>query len=451
MAVSTRNSVPAFVERLDVYSNPTQEKSVSLANGFVRLMYYESILQDSIRVTYSFTDTGGAINDKTSIDGLPIVGQEKVYLKIKDNNDVTLEFGDKKNNHLYVNKVTPLTDDSNKSLANLDLVSKEYIMNEKFRLNTRFNGKISEHVNKILTEKDYFATKKKVDIEDTSNNYNFLGQNKKGYYTINWLCKYAVPGTINAAGNTAGFMLYETSEGFHFKSVDSLFSQKKKKSIIFNQSSEGTGESIPEGYDIKALSYEHDNAVNVQNKLKMGAYSTRIVMFNPFDCRYEVVTPNAKQVEEKDGIKTAGKKLPVLNKEFDRDQKNKEFSRTTYMLLDTGTLPDGSGTGKGQEQIKKSKEENLEAKKIVNQGIMRMNQLFSEKTSVVIPGDFSLHAGDAIFVDAPQLTADKTDDVNKESGGLYIIADLCHYISPQETYTKINLIRDSFGRKGKPT
>ena len=179
MAVSTRNSVPAFVERLDVYSNPTQEKSVSLANGFVRLMYYESILQDSIRVTYSFTDTGGAINDKTSIDGLPIVGQEKVYLKIKDNNDVTLEFGDKKNNHLYVNKVTPLTDDSNKSLANLDLVSKEYIMNEKFRLNTRFNGKISEHVNKILTEKDYFATKKKVDIEDTSNNYNFLGQNKK--------------------------------------------------------------------------------------------------------------------------------------------------------------------------------------------------------------------------------------------------------------------------------
>ena len=265
------------------------------------------------------------------------------------------------------------------------------------------------------------------------------------------MCKYAVPGTINAAGNTAGFMLYETSEGFHFKSVDSLFSQKKKKSIIFNQSSEGTGESIPEGYDIKALSYEHDNAVNVQNKLKMGAYSTRIVMFNPFDCRYEVVTPNAKQVEEKDGIKTAGKKLPVLNKEFDRDQKNKEFSRTTYMLLDTGTLPDGSGTGKGQEQIKKSKEENLEAKKIVNQGIMRMNQLFSEKTSVVIPGDFSLHAGDAIFVDAPQLTADKTDDVNKESGGLYIIADLCHYISPQETYTKINLIRDSFGRKGKPT
>ena len=451
MAVSTRNSVPAFVERLDVYSNPTQQESVSLANGFVRLMYYESILQDSVRVTYSFTDTGGAIKDKTSIEGLPIIGQEKVYLKIKDNNDVVLDFGDTKNNHLYVNKITPLSDDSQKSLSQLDLVSKEYILNEKLRLNTRFDGKISEHINKILTEKEYFATEKKIDIEETSNNYNFLGQNKKGYYTMNWLSKYAVPGTQNASGNTAGFLFFETSEGMKFKSVDSLFSQKKKKSIIFNQSSEGTGDSIPKGYDVKALSYEHDNKVNIQDKLKMGTYSTRTVMFNPFDCRYEVVTPNAKEIEEKDGIKTAGKKLPVLNKEFDRDQKNKEFSRTTYMLLDTGTLPDGSGTGKGQEQIKKSKEENLQAKMIVNQGIMRMNQLFSEKTSVVIPGDFSLHAGDAIFVDAPELTSEKVDEVNKQTGGLYIIADLCHYISPQETYTKINLIRDSFGRKGKPT
>ena len=64
-------------------------------------------------------------------------------MKIKDNNDVVLDFGDTKNNHLYVNKITPLSDDSQKSLSQLDLVSKEYILNEKLRLNTRFDGKIS--------------------------------------------------------------------------------------------------------------------------------------------------------------------------------------------------------------------------------------------------------------------------------------------------------------------
>jgi hypothetical protein len=57
-----------------------------------------------------------------------------------------------------------------------------------------------------------------------------------------------------------------------------------------------------------------------------------------------------------------------------------------------------------------------------------------------------------VFLDVPELQTDtKNDSVNKESGGLYIIADLCHYISPKETFTKLNLVRDSFGRKGNHT
>jgi len=40
---------------------------------------------------------------------------------------------------------------------------------------------------------------------------------------------------------------------------------------------------------------------------------------------------------------------------------------------------------------------------------------------------------------------------NIQSGGLYIIADLCHYVTPRETYTKLTLARDSVGRKGNHT
>jgi hypothetical protein len=44
-------------------------------------MYYESILQDSVRATVTFVDTGNAIDGKTVIEGLPLVGEEKVSLK----------------------------------------------------------------------------------------------------------------------------------------------------------------------------------------------------------------------------------------------------------------------------------------------------------------------------------------------------------------------------------
>jgi hypothetical protein len=88
-----------------------------------------------VRATVTFVDTGNSIDDKTVIEGLPMVGQEKVSLKFTDNNKKTLDLV------LYVNKVTPLVNETNKSMVQIDLASKEFIMNEKVRLNTRFDGK----------------------------------------------------------------------------------------------------------------------------------------------------------------------------------------------------------------------------------------------------------------------------------------------------------------------
>ena len=121
--------------------------------------------------------------------------------------------------------------------------------------------------------------------------------------------------------------------------------------------------------------------------------------------------------------------------------------RDRYKVKDTGSLNSGSGTGKSQEQLKKSGDENLEIEKVVNQSIMRYNQLFAAMTTITIPGDFTLHAGDAIWVDAVSKQEEVcADDVDKKSGGLYVIADLCHYLSQKQTFTKLNLIRDSTGR-----
>ncbi len=68
---------------------------------------------------------------------------------------------------MYVNKVTPIGDDARKMAVRLDLVSKEFLMNDKIRLRTRFDGRISDHIDKILTEQlpDGLATEKNVDIE----------------------------------------------------------------------------------------------------------------------------------------------------------------------------------------------------------------------------------------------------------------------------------------------
>ena len=451
--ITTREATPSFIEGVAVASNSDQSKTVDLSTGVIRLQYWESILQDGIRATVMYGDSGNTIDEKTAIDGLPIVGQEKVELKFTDNNEETLDL------ILYVNNVKPFYDDSNKSAVLLDLVSKEFIMNQKVRVTKRYDGKVSDHVKTILKDVLKVDEEKITDenIEETQNNYNFLGLNKKPYYILNYLSKASVPSTQNSDGNTAGYFFYETSKGYNFKSIDTLLSQEKKKSIIYNETPDNGGEDIPEGYDMKALQFEKENAVNVQNKLRMGAYSTRTVVFNPFNCKYEVLNKEAKEVEEKEGIQTAGERLPVFNPEFNTTASGEkiDFSRTMYMLLDTGSLPSGDAekpVAAADQQLEKCESQNYQPAKILAQSVMRYNQLFAALNTITIAGDFSLHAGDAIFVDAPDLQTDTTnDEVNKESGGLYIIADLCHYITPKETYTKLNLVRDTFGRKGKPT
>ncbi len=451
------------IEVINITSNKDESKNVSIVNGTMNLLYYESILQDAVRAVVSYSDSGNSVgtgddpNNFTSItEGLPLVGQERVNIKIQDNNQNPLEMV------LYVNKVNPLVEDTRKQVVQLELASREFIANEKCRVNVRFDGNIHEHVRKLLEDKKFLGPSeesegkegfkaKELDIEETENTYNFVGNNKKPYYLINWLSRGAVPKLPEGGGGTgisAGFLFWETNKGLHFKSIDSLFAQEPKISVLYNQTPD-ENDTPPEGYDVKALEYSVSNAVDIQKKLKLGAYSTRLIVFNPFNTYYEVVNPKA--VDNEDKLSLAGKELPVLNKEFDKPEKGADFSRTTYMLLDPGSLPAGKGIGKGQEQIKKKEEENFKPKEWLNQGIMRMNQVFSQKTTITIPANFTLHAGDAIFVDAPQVSGDpNSNKENTQTGGLYIIADLCHYMSAKDTLTKLNLVRDSFGRKPKP-
>ena len=444
-AVTPRSSTPSLPKTILITSNEDESKQVDLVGGLISIAYFENLMSDTIRATITFNDTGTGSSDKIKesiLEGLPIVGQEKVVLKFEDNNKVTI--GDKPELVMYVNKVTPISDDTRKTQIQLDLVSAEFIRNEKARITKRYDGKISDHVKQLLTEGNCIGLKTKKDISDideTLNNYNYIGNNKKPFYIINWLSRKAVSAQNQKKGKSAGYFFFETADGFHFKSIDSLFAQEQKKSIIFNETP-----GIPEGYDLKALEYSKDNNVNVQNKLKMGAYTTRTVLFDPFTTYYEVVTPNAATNE--DDLKLGGKKLPKLNDEFNCPGANKEFTRTTYYLLDKGTLATGDTT----QQLEKKDEQNFEYKDILNQSIMRYNQFFSSTANVTIPGDFSLHAGEMVYLDVPQLEEKKAENVSKQNSGLYIIAGLTHYIHVTEgTFTKLSLARDSFGKTGKPS
>ena len=455
---TVRKSAPSLLQRVDIISNEDKGSSVSLLQGAVRVLYWESILADTVAASVIFTDAGNTMTRTKSgqghgkrrkkvsaVEGLPIIGNEQVSLQFTDNNDNTIDF----DNSLYINKITALPTDSQTTTKSYEigLVSKEFIDNEKVRVRVCRRGEVSDHAKFIL--EDVLKTEKEIDLDDTSSPLDYIGNNKKPFYALNTLSTKAVSSENQELGDSAGYFFWETSKGYNFKSIDTLLSGEQKKSIIYNETPDSAG--TPKGYDLKALTLDVDNRINVQKKLQMGAYNTRRIVFDPFNNYLDTKTLDAFDPKKQEKLKLGGEKLPVLNDTFTKQGADSDFSRTTFVLSTTGQL----NMGKTDEQLDESQNENLKVKDIVNQSIMRYNQLFASQITITISGEFSLHAGDTVFLDIPQISESENkacgDDVNEEDGGLYIIADLCHYITAKETYTKLNLIRDSFGRSGSFT
>jgi hypothetical protein len=94
------------IKLLEVYSN--YGKQVDISSGCVQLEYYESILDNTVRVTAIIIDTGHRANSSNSSasvekDDINLTVGEKVHLKITDGNQFTLDLTGNKQLRINVN------------------------------------------------------------------------------------------------------------------------------------------------------------------------------------------------------------------------------------------------------------------------------------------------------------------------------------------------------------
>ena len=94
----------------------------------------------------------------------------------------------------------------------LELTSEQFIRNEErsSAIVKRYDGKVSEHMRKILIE-NLKVDEDKIDIEETSNNYNFVGNTRKPFYIMNWLCKKCIPSVDGKRGDSAGYIFFQNA------------------------------------------------------------------------------------------------------------------------------------------------------------------------------------------------------------------------------------------------
>ena len=432
-----------------IIESADQSRTVDISSGVIAFTYFENIFSPYLTARVIVTNTGGSIKGKDGrlqsiYNGLPLRGGERVVIKVasNSNNNIGLDFSKKPSDYFYVASVTNVLIDEGSETFTLNLVSREAITNETVRVGKKFptSQKISDSVKDIL--KNYLKVDKIDGVEETQNPYGFIGNMKKPFTILTWLASKSVSGESKSSeDSSAGYVFYETKKGFSFKSIDSLMEQKPyKKTFKFTP---GVISSNDSKKDFKILRYNIDRNQDLIGKLERGAYSSYRYYINPVSFKPVIsVFKSDDYVGKTSNLGDKEVSLPKIDKNSDRTLGDLP-TRIFVGMLDVGTV-EKDASNKGWNN---SVERNADPAKIHAQSMMRYNQIFTQVVEIQIPLNTNLNAGSVVRCEFPQLATTKRKETDPETSGLYMIKELAHYFDGKGSYSKLKLVRDTYGRK----
>ena len=377
--------------------------------------YYESIESPSISMTVTFIDIDQVIGREG------ITGGEYIDVTVKDGDVDEFKITSEKQK-LMLNSVRNMVTETNKQVATLEFVSVESIINETSRLNKKYTGNVSETVTKLLTDeggsdKKGIQSSKKLDKDNSVNSYSFVGNLKRPFDTIQWLC----PKT-QSSSKDFGFLFYETLDGYVFKSIKSLLEQEP---ITYTQ----TDRPGDQGF-FKILQNNLNQTNDVAMNMRMGMYANRTLYIDIENQTFEEVDFKISELDLKrppkllDGIEDFPTRLMLRVNDF----------------------------GVAQKGAKKDEVQPISELAVYqNKSYIRNNLLFSQSINISIPLNTTLRAGNVINIRLPVKKDDegsKTDSYGNERtndpSGKYLVSELRHLIGGGSAETQLKLIRDVF-------
>ena len=388
------------------------KQEFNIAGGNPSITYFESIKSPAISLSLNFID----VDQLISREG--ITGGEYLSLRIKVQG-YDKEFEIKPDKHLLMlNSVKNVATSSSKQFATLEFLSVEAIINETSRVNQRFTGNVTDTVKKLLKDKKGIKTKKNLDSDQATNSYSFVGNLKRPFDTIQWLCS-----KTQSSKDGTGFLFFETLDGYVFKSIESLLDGE---TVEYKKS-----ETPDESSGLTILENNLNQTSDIGMSCRMGMYANKTIYINIDNATLKTVDYRIESLKLK--------KPPKLPNGLEKNP-----TRLMLRVLDKCALQKGSK----KKEIQKENELAIYQSK----SYARANLIFSQSMSVSIPFNPELRAGQMLDLRFP-LRKSEGDDQDKTTygtesdddvSGKYLISELKHNIADNRANTEVTLIRDAF-------
>ena len=441
-----------------------------------KVTYVESIYMPFVSATMVIVDSVGVLQ------GLPIQGMEKVRFSVKTNiREEEFEY------NFRIWKVANRYAQQNKQVYTLALVSEEAIVNETIRVNQRLQGNPESIVLKLLQEELYISTTKPINSEGSLFEVSYLPTRERPFDIIAKLIHKCVspkakwntdntsePDKVEITSSpdkkakeirgSGGFLFWENYRGYNFFAVDSMCADVGSDLESDKYNVQEWGPYVERGVNV---SDDGDNRFTIEssifssdldlmNGLRRGQYGSRIVFFNHSTGEYDEYDYVLEKTYDNMAHLGGQKSLNTLTS----TQKNlsKTPSKLMSIVLDHETWYNDPGIANPEDEKAESPSAFSDRQKFyAAQSTARYRLLALQQCQIVIPGNALICAGDRIDirlidkVPSSELV-DSADQEDKESSGLYLVAEATHsYDKTQSTNgaftTTLKLTRDSYGMK----
>lgn len=369
---------------------------------------------------------------------MPMVGLERLSLKFNSPGINGYDYSEDTGVPLQIYKIDKVRKDPKNEKAQLYQIyfcSPEMFRNSTTKISKAYAGPVEDAVKDIL--RNYLKSKKPFHFEPTATNAKYVIPNLKPYDAINFLATQAQSKKFRV---NAGYLFYETSEAFHFRSLDSMMGLDGQLSEVppkWKYMSMITSVADnPDRAEIKdverrlstVIKYEFDKPVDTLDNINGGFYANKVTVHDAFN-------------------KTISTKVYDYN-ETGPFQAHTEMSASRFETAGLLYPQDGKGKGVKFSDTNKGLNEMPEAKTMVvtetskvhndyeftsNKELLPLithqrQAMRNMNLSLLVYGNTLINAGDIITFDAPLQRPGDVEN-NPYTTGRYVIMAIKHMVN----------------------